>query len=185
MDLCSNSVHYGASVAGHSFGVKKEALKLALVFGADMTVCGPAGVSHDIGSITEGRDGNNGEGHHRVGARKIKPILRALNYPPEKIRQIQYCIFTHRGSTKEPRMTLEARIIASADAINHFDRIDELWRVGRRDQKLDADAAYGWLAEKLEKDWEKIMPEVREMVRGRYLRAWTILMRTYVQEPVC
>ena len=185
MDLCLSSKYYGPSVWGHSRGTERTAMWLAPIVNAAVVTSGISGLTHDLGSITEGRDGKNGEGHHRVGARKIKAIMMDLGYPRKIIYQVQYCIYSHRGSADIPRITLEARVVASADAINHFERIDELWQVGQRDRHLDVDETYAWLAKKLEKDWQKIMPEVRELVRDKYIKAWLTLMRLYAREAAC
>lgn len=178
MDLCLNSPYYGASVWGHSRGTQQTAEWLARLLGGDVTVCSISGLTHDAGSVTNGRDG-----HHRVGARMIKSIMSEMGYPRSVIYQVQYCNYSHRGSKNIRRGTLEARIVATADAINHFDRIEELWRAGRRDRHLGADETLLWLGEKLEKDWNKIMPEVRDLVAENYIRAWIFLRRLYIQDP--
>ncbi len=181
MDLCLNSRYFGRSVWGHSRGTQRVARELAEIVGANVPVCDTSGLVHDVGSIVEGRDGKNGEGHHRVGARRIKVILTELGYPRSFVYQVQYCVFAHRSSQNVSRLTPEARIVASADAINHFERVGELWRVGFEDHHLDTDDVYEWLSGKLRKDWQKIMPEAHNLAREKYMQAWTTLTGLYAQ----
>ena len=92
---------------------------LAEKLNADQEIVEIAAWLHDIGSIVNGR-----ENHHVTGAEIAEKKLKELGYSQEKIEKIKHCILSHRGSQNIKRKTAEAQIIADADGMTMFDRIE-------------------------------------------------------------
>jgi uncharacterized protein len=113
------------SLNSHFIPVVEYAKKLAEENNADKEIVEIASWLHDIGSIR-----GDYENHHISSSKIAEQLLSSLNYPREKIEIIKNCILTHRGSIKMKRDTKEAQILADADALTHFDAIDELLRRG-------------------------------------------------------
>jgi hypothetical protein len=75
---------------------------------------------HDYAGI---KNEDNYENHNLLGAEEAEKILKRFNYSKEKIEKIKHCIYAHRGSVSTGRKTLEAKCVASVDAMAHFDRM--------------------------------------------------------------
>lgn len=103
----------------HIKPVVVHALDLADRQNADKEIVEIAAWLHDIGSIMGRR-----EDHHIVGAEVAEELLSGLGYPEERIEMVKHCIMVHRGSVDLKRESVEAQILADADAISHFDDID-------------------------------------------------------------
>lgn len=76
---------------------------------------------HDIARDNESK---TGECHAIIGAKWAKTYLESINYNPEKIEKIIYCIENHRHSKGVKPKTLEARILQEAD------RLDAIGAIG-------------------------------------------------------
>jgi len=173
------------SVWSHVDNVASNSAILAEMFGGDIDLARPMGVSHDVGAIVFGRSGENGEGHNVTGARMIAPILQRHKYSLLEIVQIQYGIIVHRGSDQNIiRKTLESRTLATADAWDHFGNMRELWNVGQRDLHKSPEDTYVWLIRKLQNDWSKVMLEARDLLLPDRDRARDILERLHAGIPV-
>jgi uncharacterized protein len=147
----------------HIMSVVKYAKVLAKRFGADKEIVELAALLHDIGVI-QGDKPN----HHISGAKEAEKILKKFNYPEEKIEKIKHCIFAHRASKSIKRKTIEAKCIASADAMAHFDEIPNLFESAFIRFKLNPEEGKRWLLAKLERDWKKLIPEARKLVKDKY-----------------
>ncbi len=147
----------------HIMPVVKYAKLLAKRFEADKEILELAALLHDIGVI-QGDKPN----HHISGAKEAEKILKKFNYPKEKIEQIKHCIFAHRSSKSIPRKTIEAKCLASADAMAHFDEIPSLFESAFVRFKMNPEEGQEWILAKLERDWKKLIPEARKLVRNKY-----------------
>lgn len=185
MNACFESVHYGPSVWDHCRNVEKLSAEFGLMVDADIDICRATGLSHDYGAIKNGRGGENGEGHHITGARLIEPVLEDIGYPLLKIVEIQYGIIVHRGALNMIRKTPEARVVATADAWDHFGNIKELWRVGCEDLCLGVKETHKWLVDKIENDWRKVMPEIKGIAIPEYENAKIELEGLYLESLIC
>ena len=92
-----------------------------------------------------------------------------LGYSREKIKHVQECIYSHRGSKKIPRKSIEAKIVASADAMSHFDNLAGLFRIAFAVYDFSTSEARKWVLEKLGRSWQKLIPEARKMFEDRYV----------------
>jgi putative nucleotidyltransferase with HDIG domain len=147
----------------HILSVVKYAKLLAKRLKADKEIVELAALLHDIG-VVQGDKAN----HHLSGAKEAEKILKKFNYPQGKIEKIKHCIFAHRGSKSIKRKTIEAECIASADALAHFEEIPQLFESAFIRFKLNPEEGKQWLLAKLERDWKKLIPEAKAMVKARY-----------------
>ncbi len=149
----------------HIMPVVNHSLKLGKLLKADLEVLELAAYLHDIASIS---NANYVKKHHTHGAQMAKQILGKLNYPENKINQVAKCILTHRGSVKTRRDTLEAKILASADAMSHFSKLVEMFYLAFKIHGYTTKQGVPWLKGKLERSWRKIMPAGRKLIKKDY-----------------
>jgi len=135
--------------------VVKYAKELAKEGGADEEICEISAWLHDIATLKD-----EYEGHHIRGMEIARDFLRGLNYPEEKIQQVEHCILNHRGSKRGSPETKEAQIIIDADALSHFEDI-ELLRVAYCNS---SDKMLG----KLERSYAKMSEASREKIKLRF-----------------
>jgi uncharacterized protein len=155
---------YGDTVWKYHLGlVAKYGIALAKKLDADMDVVILAAYLHDYASLL---DIKNAAKHHIEGAKRAGRILKKLGLPPDKIKAVKDCIFSHRGSVHIKKKTLEAKIIASADAMSHFYYIPDMFYLAYGVHKLKSEEGAVWLKAKLQRSWDKIvLPEGREMIK--------------------
>ena len=165
---------FGYTAFIHIRGVVKYAKLLAQKFGVDEEICELSAWLHDWGSLI-----GKYEDHHIVGAEEAERILKGFNYPQDKIEKVKYCILTHRGnediSKDLKRKTLEAKILSSADAMSHFADIPDLFHLAYFTKGLSYENGKEFVKGKLQRDWKKIMPTGKEIIREYYEAALKIL----------
>ena len=144
--------------------------RLARKIGADEEIVEIAAWLHDIGSLR-----GDYKNHHISGAKYAEEFLKKLGYPKDKIEKIKYCILNHRGSVNGYRETPEAKCIASADSMSHFNDIASLLNLALVIRKLSVGDARTFVRDKLQRSWEKMIPEAKEMVQERYEAAMLLL----------
>lgn len=147
----------------HIISVVKYAKMLAKRLDADKEIVELAALLHDIG-VVKGDKKN----HHISGAKEAGQILTKFNYPKEKIRAVKHCIFSHRASKFIKRKTVEAKCVASADGMAHFDEIAQLFESAFIRFKMNPEEASQWILDKLERDWRKLTPEVKKIIQKKY-----------------
>jgi hypothetical protein len=155
---------YGSTIwKYHLELVAKHSLALAKKLKADAEVVELSAYLHDYASLL---DIKNAAQHHLAGAALAEKILAELGLPRKKIEAVQECILTHRGSVKRKKKTLEAKILASADAMSHFYYIPDMFYLAYGVHRLKSDEGAVWLKAKLQRSWNKIvLPAGREMIR--------------------
>jgi len=167
--LVQNECKKPANIFGYAFWthhilpVVKYAELLAKRLKADKEIVELAALLHDIGVIKGDR-----KNHHISGMKEAEKILKKFNYPKEQNEQIKHCIYAHRASKSIERKTLEAKCIASADAMAHFDEIPQLFESAFIRFKLNPDEGKQWILKKLKRDWKKLIPEARKLVKDKY-----------------
>jgi len=143
--------------------VVRYALAMATKLKADTNVVILAAYLHDYASLLNIK---NATKHHAEGAKIAGQILKKLGLPPEKIKAVKDCIFSHRGSVRIKKRTLEAKIIASADAMSHFYYIPDMFYLAYGVHKLKTEEGAVWLKAKLQRSWDKIvLPVGREIIK--------------------
>jgi len=149
----------------HILPVIKYAKKLAKIYGVDQEITELAALLHDIGRTRIESD----KEHHIVGVHRAEKILKKYNYSEKVIKEIKHCIESHR-ITKGPKpKTILAKIIATADAMAHFDALPVLfYQRARRGKNFEE--ILDWVDMKIEKDWHKklLLPEAKKMMEEKY-----------------
>lgn len=170
---CRKCTRYGHDVwKDHVVLVVKYAKVLAKKLSADLEMVELAALLHDIGSI------KFSEANHEItGQQEAEKILKKLGYPQKSINVIKEAIGSHRGSKNVVPKSLTAKILATADAMAHFDTIPVLLRVGLQKENFNEERASRWVWEKLERDWTKklTIPGTKRMVAEKYKAAKILL----------
>ena len=164
----------------HLLPVVEYAEKLAEICDANKEVVELSAWFHDIGRIKFGS-----RNHELTGAAEAEKILKQFGYSDEIIEQVKHCILSHRGSGSIQPQTMEAKVVATADALAHFDMfLPLLTAIGKMEKGKDARIIYGWLYEKMERDWNKkiLIPEAMEIAEGKY-RAIKLLLDNEASGP--
>ncbi|MFH1064123.1 MAG: HD domain-containing protein [Candidatus Woesearchaeota archaeon] len=170
LKLCENSSWDWKT---HIETVVKRSLELAEKLDADAEILEISAWLHDIKKIKGEK-----EDHHIRGAEEAGTILSALGYPEDKIEQVKKCIIAHSSDKTYPPETLEARILASADAISFFDDFLNFIYFTYTSKKSTLEEGREKLLKKCESAWEKIMPEAKELVEEKYAAIRLILKKT-------
>ncbi len=168
----SGSNYLGRGILDHALSVTLHAKKLAHKVGADIEIVEIAALLHDYASIKDRRFLPE---HHIHGAREAEEILQNLGYAQERIEKVKHCIYAHRGSTDIPRETIEAECVANADAMSHFEMIPSLLRFVFVKKNMNTAEATDWVRAKLERSWNKLTPEAKELVKDKYEASKIIL----------
>jgi len=157
---------YRHSIWAHVLRVSEHAKDFALKLSLNLVIAELGGLLHDLGAAMYGA-----ENHHITGAKEAVPILLSCECPVEFIGPVVSAIYSHRGSQTIAFQTQEAKCVAAADAKDHFVNLQELWRVQTSDLRIPKANVYQRLLGKLQRDWEKISPEIKFMLDGTYERA--------------
>ena len=166
-DTCrseNNYFGYGAWTH-HIQHVVKYSKLMASKPNADKEIVEIAALLHDYASV---KSFELYEEHHLHGAVLAEEILKGYDYPQDRIDQVKHCIISHRGSKNVERLSIEALCVADADSMAHFDSISSLFYLAFFSHKLDIDEANSWLNRKLERSWNKLSPEAREIIHDKY-----------------
>lgn len=165
--------HFGHGVWDyHILAVLKHSQTLGKMFKADREVLELAAILHDYAGI---KDYKLYSEHHIHSGEMAEKILRKYNYPEVKIKHIKECIFSHRGSVKMRRRTIEAKILASADAMSHITEIADMFHLTFKIYGYDTAEGAKWLKGKLQRSWNKTMPSGKELIRADYEAAMKII----------
>ncbi|MEG0775344.1 HD domain-containing protein, partial [Clostridium sp.] len=156
----------------HVTAVVKYAKLLAERLGADREIVEIAALLHDYASV---KDAAMYKEHHIHGAIEAEKILKGFNYPEDKISIIKDCIIQHRGSVVLEKTTKESVCIASADAMAHIDQVPSLLHLAYFTRKMEVTEGAIWVSEKIERSWNKLCPEAKEIIKHKYDSAKIIL----------
>lgn len=148
---------------GHFVSVVEYGKILAKKRKADSEIIELSAWMHDIGSIL-----GDMKNHHIVGAKYAEELLTKYKYPQDKIEAVKHCILAHRGSQDIKRETIEAECLADADAMTHFDRVADLFRLSLVSLKMDYKEAEKFVYEKLNRSWKKLTPTAKKIVAEKY-----------------
>jgi uncharacterized protein len=160
LDLCSRQE--SPFQEPHVRYVVYHAKELAVKLRADVEICEVAAWLHDIEKIKGIK-----EDHHIKGAAEAKKILKSMHYPEDRIARVCSCILCHSTDENHIPNNLEQKIVASADALAHFEMPVEFIYL-RQKKGEDAEQAREWLLKKYEKTYKKMMPEAKKMIKKKY-----------------
>ena len=145
--------------------VVQNAIDLAKKYGADVEIVELGALLHDIAMPSEYGER---EEHHIYGAEIAEQLLKELNYPIDKTQHVKNCVLNHRGSKDRARNTIEEQCVADADVIAHFDCIPSLFHLVYRERNMSVDEGKEFIRKKLERDYNKLSPRTRELLKDRY-----------------
>ncbi len=157
----------------HITQVVKIGKKLAEQFNADPEIVEISALLHDYAGI---KDHTLHKEHHIHGAIEAEKILRKLNYPTKKIEAVKHCIETHRGSVKSNKKSPEAECLTNADAIAHIENIPSLLYLAYVKFEMEIDEGVERVRKKLRRSWNKLNPDMKKILKGKYEAAITILV---------
>lgn len=145
--------------------VVKNAVELAKEYEADVEIVELGAILHDIAMPSEI---GPREEHNIYGAKIAEELLANFGYPQDRIERVKECVLRHRGSKDLPRNTVEEQCVADADVIAHFDCIPSLFRLAYGELKLSVSDGEEYIRKKLERDYNKLSPRTRELLKDRY-----------------
>ena len=156
----------------HLVSVVQFGCDLAALTGADAEIVELAALLHDYAGI---KDVALEPEHHFHGAALAQDLLSTLNYPADRTERVAACILTHRASQRLKPQTLEARVVASADAAAHILQVPSLLHLAYVRKSLGIDEGAAWVRAKLGRSYQKLMPEAKVLVGRRYQAALKLL----------
>ena len=145
--------------------VVQNAVELAKKYNADIEIVELGALLHDIAMPSEYGER---ERHHIYGAEIAEQLLTELKYPKDRIEKVKNCVLNHRGSENKPRNTIEEQCVADADVIAHFDSIPSLFSLAYKDMNLSISDGEIYVKKKLERDYNKLSPRTKEILKDRY-----------------
>jgi len=153
---------------GHLMEVERLANWLCDVYPeANRDVVGLGVWFHDIGRL-RGID----DGHDVYGANEAKKIMSGKGFSELVTDKVYDVCRTHRASDAKP-ISLEAKILATADAMSHFTHDFYLRLFSHYSGKISYQEIISKISKKLERDYNDkiIFDEAKEKVSKKY-KAW-------------
>lgn len=156
----------------HVTAVVKYSKLMAERLGADEEIVEIAALLHDYAAV---KDYSMYKEHHIYGAVEAERILKEFNYPEEKMDIVKECIIQHRGSVPLERTTKESECLASADAMAHIDQVPSLLHLAYCNKGMGISEGADWVSKKLERSFNKLCPEAKEIIKDKYESAKIVL----------
>lgn len=122
-----------------------------------------AGYFHDVGRII-GDDDN----HHTIGADYMAEKLSNLGVSENKIDRIYDTVLNHRGSVPVDRKTIESQVLASADGFATIQYFPLVFHSSYSKHNLEISTGVTKAKIKLQKAWNKLMPEIKPQIKQTY-----------------
>ena len=151
----------------HLKPVIDDAKKLAKKYKANLEVVWLSAIFHDLARL------DDLEPHDEISSDRAYHILLKNGFSEEIAAEVRKTILTHRCKQYKPK-TLEQKILATADAVNHFKTPFYLWFswISTRSFKEQLESGL----KKLERDYYKkiFFKEERGLVKQEYeiLKSW-------------
>lgn len=159
--LSKDNPHNSEAWDEHILIVIKYGKILAKKLNANSLVVELACLFHDYASVL---DKKYVEEHHLYGSQFAREILTKNQFPGDIVDKTCDCIFTHRASKGLKPASLEARVVASADAIAHIKNVKSLLRYAYATKEKSVQDGADWVLKKVKKSYKKVMPEARYLV---------------------
>jgi hypothetical protein len=159
-------------VSEHILEVEKHANWLCDLYPqANRDAVGLAVWFHDIGRL-EGID----DGHDQYGATEAQKVLFTNHFPQDTINLVTAACAAHRAEELKP-VTIEAKILATADAMSHFIHSFYVRIIESRRKSNEFHQALALIKLKLDRDFnEKIsLPEAKAKIEPIY-DAWCVIL---------
>ena len=166
---------YGIGAWDHHIElVYKIAIENAEEYGANYSIVALAALLHDVASVTN-KDFT--EEHHIIGAKIAEEILEKYELTEEELDLIKRCILNHRGSRLVDKTTPEEVCIADSDAMAHFYSVPSLLRMVYVEKGLSIDEGSEFVANKLERSYNKLSEKGKEIIKLHYEAAKVLLRK--------
>lgn len=156
----------------HILPVVKYSKILATKFNIDIECAILSGYLHDYASVL---DKKYYPDHHIYGAEFAEKILLEEGYPSNKILLIKESILNHRGSLQNTAESLYITCLSSADAMAHISEVPSLLYLAYHENNKSVDEGRRWVLEKINRSWNKLCPEAKEVIYDKYQALQTIL----------
>jgi uncharacterized protein len=156
----------------HISQVARNGVRLAGLFGADAEIVEIAALLHDYASV---KDEALYKEHHIHSQTEAEKILKSFDYPVERIEAVKECIASHRGSVRRERKSPEAECLANADGLTHIEQIPSFMHLAYVQFGMEIDEGAGWVRSKLNRTWNKLDPQVQEMIAEKFVAALLML----------
>jgi uncharacterized protein len=165
------NVEQGQTWKYHLEPVIKNAVMLAKKYGGDVDIVEIAALFHDYANLVD--FDKYCEIHHIAGGDLAEPILREHGYDQAFIDKVKKCIFSHRASVMQKKLSVEEICLADADGITHIENVFEIivWRGNTGDTVEQANA---FVKRKIQKTFAKLSDDSKEYVRDRFDAAMKI-----------
>lgn len=157
-------IHPEHNMEGHIIPVVNIALELSGELNAQHGIVETAAYLHDAGRVKFGC-----RFHDRTGAWYTAIKLWEYDFPKQEATHIVQCVRTHRGTKEFPPKTLEAEIVANADALSHFEIA--LYEMGiNYSSTMSFRKTVDWLERKLVYDFghKLTLPKAKQMAQQKY-----------------
>lgn len=165
---------YGIGAWDHHIKLVYEiAISKCDEYGANHDIVALAALLHDIASVT---NKDYTEEHHIIGAQIAEELLQKYDkITKEELELIKKCILNHRGSKVMEKNSPEEVLIADADAMAHFYSIPSLLKMVYTERGMSIDDGREFVANKLERSYQKLTPKGKKLIKSRYDAAKIIL----------
>ena len=169
----SQSNKFGSNIwEHHMLPVIHYSRLMAEELKADYEIVDLGAILHDYASV---KDYSLYKEHHIHGAEEAEILLLRCNYPKVKIERVKNCIYEHRGSVKVKQMTKESICVASGDAMSHIANVPSLLHLAYTTKGMNIEQGNRWVKDKIERSWNKLCIEAKEIIRIKYESALEIL----------
>lgn len=156
----------------HIIVVVEQSLILADMIGADKEIVHISALLHDYASIL---DKDLYRQHHIHGAIIAEAILKKYDVSPIKIELIKECILQHRGSVPRIQTSKESICVTSADAMSHIYNVPSLLKLAYSKKGLSTVDGAQWVKDKIDRSWNKLCPEAKQIAFDKYMSALEVL----------
>jgi uncharacterized protein len=120
---------------------------------------------HDIAMTDSTLDRSK---HNEYGADIAEELLRANNYPEDKVQFVKKCILNHSSKRKDFRTTEEEAILVNADGLAHFDSINNLYNLATKVMGLNDEDTIKFVQDKLTRDYDEISDDLKYLINDKY-----------------
>ena len=147
--------------------VYKYVLELSKNKSVDVEVLSLSALLHDVSMTDINLDRSK---HNEYSSKIAYEFLIDNDYPEEKAMFVSKCILNHSSKRASFRTTEEERILVTSDGLSHFDNINTLYRFSKNVLKLNEEESLNYIKEKLSKDYEELIDEVKPIIEDKYMK---------------
>lgn len=157
----------------HLAVVDKYGQMLAKVLSADVEIVELAAYLHDIAAI---RDITTVPQHAVLGAQAAREILARHSYPSERVERVARCALSHSAPVQMGGGPLEEVCLSNADAMAQIARPVYWFYYLFGVRRFDLEKGRDWWRQRVQTNWELLVPPARRIIETEYNRARDLLM---------